>query len=339
MRQLNFIEAGRAEWREAREPTLEGPGQAILEPLAVAACDLDGWVMRGSVPFQGPFPLGHEFVGEVVEAGENAGVSPGDRVIASFQISCGECEHCRAGRTAACPEAPNAGMFGVPADVGGGDWGGALADLVRVPFARSMLFALPDGIEPVAVASLSDNVADAWRAVGPQLAERPGAPVLVVGGGAHSISLYAVQIAVALRSERVDFIDTEPDRLALAERLGARAVEGPAPHKAGSFPITVAAGARHADLHCAIRSTEPDGVCTSVNIYFEPETPVPLLEMYTRGIRFHTGRVNSSAVVPRVLELVTDGRLDPSAVTSRVVSFDEAPEALADPPTKLVVAR
>jgi alcohol dehydrogenase len=88
-----------------------------------------------------------------------------------------------------------------------------------------------------------------------------------------------------------------------------------------------------------VRSTEPDGVCTSVGIYFEPETPLPLFEMYTRGIHFHTGRVNSRAVLPQVLELVTDGRLDPSEVTSRVVSFEEAPDALADPPTKLIVAR
>jgi threonine dehydrogenase-like Zn-dependent dehydrogenase len=256
----------------------------------------------------------------------------------TFQISCGECARCRAGRSANCTEVQRGSMYGVPAAVGGG-WGGALADLVRVPYARPMLVPLPEGIEPAAVASLSDNVADAWRTVGPQLAERPGAPVLVVGGGAHSISLYAAQIAVALGSERVDFIDTDGERLALAERLGAHAVEGPAPRKAGSYPITVNAGADHASLHCAIRSTEPDGVCTNVNIYFEPETPLPLFEMYTRGIRLHTGRVNSSVALPQVLELVTGGRLDPAAVTSRVVSFDEAPAALADPPTKLVVAR
>jgi threonine dehydrogenase-like Zn-dependent dehydrogenase len=338
MRQLFFVEPGHAEWREAPDPKLEGPGEAIVRPLAVAACDLDAWVMRGTVPFEGPFALGHEFVGEVVDAGEEAGVGPGDRVIPTFQVSCGECDRCRAGRTANCTEVQRGSMYGVPAAVGGG-WGGALADLVRVPYARSMLVPLPEGIEPAAVASLSDNVADGWRTVGPQLAEQPGAPVLIVGGGAHSISLYAVQIAAALGSEQVDFIDTDPDRLAVAERLGARPVEGPPPRKAGSYPITVNAGLDHASLHCAIRSTEPDGVCTNVGIYFEAETPLPLFEMYTRGIRLLTGRVNSSMVLPQVLELVTGGRLDPSAVTSRVVSFDEAPDALADPPTKLVVAR
>ena len=332
-----FIEAGRAEWQDSPDPTLRGAGEAIVRPLAVAMCDLDAWVLRGTVPFEGPYALGHEFVAEVVEAGDEAGVVPGDRVIVTFQVSCGECERCRSGRTGNCSEVPRGSMYGVPGAVGG-DWGGALADLVRVPFARPMLFELPEGIEPEAVASLSDNVADAWRAVGPQLAEQPGARVLVVGGGAHSISLYAAQIAVALGAEGVDFIDSDPDRLALAERLGATPVEGSPPRRAGSYPITVNAGLDHASLHCAIRSTEPDGTCTNVGIYFEPETPLPLFEMYTRGIRFHTGRVNSSAVLPEVLGLVADGRLDPSAVTSSVVSFDDAPEALADPPTKLVVA-
>jgi alcohol dehydrogenase len=332
-----FIEAGRAEWQDAPDPSLQGPGEALVRPLAVAACDLDAWAMRGTVPFEGPYALGHEFVGEVAEAGDDAGVVPGDRVVVTFQISCGECERCRRGLTANCTEVQRGSMYGVPSVIGG-DWGGALADVVRVPYARSMLAPLPDGIEPAAVASLSDNVADGWRTVGPQLAAAPGSRVLIVGGGAHSISLYAAQIAVALGSERVDFLDTDPERLALAERLGAQPVEGPPPRKAGSYPITVNAGADHASLHCAIRSTEPDGVSTNVNIYFEPETPLPLFEMYTRGIHLHTGRVNSATVLPEVLELVASGRVDPAAVTSRVVSFDDAPAALADPPTKLVVA-
>ena len=226
-------------------------------------------------------------------------------------------------------------MYGIGAV--GGDWGGALADLVRVPFADAMLVALPAGIDPVAVASLSDNVADGWRTVGPQLADRPGAPVLIVGGGAHAVSLYAVQAAVALGAERVAYLDTDPARLTLADRLGAEAVDGPPPRKAGNFPITVNAALDHDGLHCAIRSTEPGGVCTNVGIYFEPTTPVPLGEMYTRGIHLHTSRVSSRAVLPDVLDLVASGRLDPAAVTSTVAAFEDAPDALRDPPTKLVL--
>ena len=78
-------------------------------------------------------------------------------------------------------------------------------------------------------------------------------------------------------------------------------------------------------------------MCTSVAIYFEPTTPLPLLEMYTRGCTLHTGRVHARAVIPEVLALITAGRLDPALVTSAVVGFDDAVAALADPPTKLVL--
>ena len=335
MRQLLFLEAGKVEWQDVAEPELRGPREALVRPLAVAMCDLDAWLMRGAVPFQGPFALGHEFVAEVVQAGEESRVTIGDRVIVPFQISCGRCQACVRGLTASCQEVPPTSMYGIGA--AGGDWGGAMADLVRVPFADAMLVALPPGIDPAAVASLSDNVADGWRTVGPQLAARPGAPVLIVGGGAHAVSLYAVQAAVALGAERVDFLDTDPGRLALAERLGATPVEGPPPRTAGSYPITVNAALDHAGLHCAIRSTEPGGACTNVGIYFQEQTPVPLGEMYMRGIHLHTSRVSSRAVLPDVLDLVSSGRLDPAAVTSTVAPFADAADALADPPTKLVL--
>jgi hypothetical protein len=59
--------------------------------------------------------------------------------------------------------------------------------------------------------------------------------------------------------------------------------------------------------------------------------------MYTRGCTLHAGRVHARALIPDVLALVTDHRLDPGRVTSAVVDFDAAPDALADPPTKLVL--
>jgi threonine dehydrogenase-like Zn-dependent dehydrogenase len=90
-------------------------------------------------------------------------------------------------------------------------------------------------------------------------------------------------------------------------------------------------------LHAALRSTAADASCTSVAIYFEPATPLPLLEMYTRGCTLHTGRCHARALIPEVLPLIADGRLDPAIVTSAVVGFDEAQDALADPPTKLIL--
>jgi threonine dehydrogenase-like Zn-dependent dehydrogenase len=214
-----------------------------------------------------------------------------------------------------------------------------------VPFADAMLVALPPGLEPAALASVADNVPDGFRAVADPLAATPGAEVLVVGGWARSVGLYAAACALALGASRVVFADADAARVERAAALGAEALPVPAgedgrpdwPAKLGRFPITVDASGDHGGLHTALRSTAADGTCTSVAIYFEPTTPLPLLEMYTRGCTLHTGRVHARAVIPEVLALVAAGRLDPALVTSAVVGFDDAPDALADPPTKLVL--
>jgi threonine dehydrogenase-like Zn-dependent dehydrogenase len=137
----------------------------------------------------------------------------------------------------------------------------------------------------------------------------------------------------------VDYIDTDADRLALAERLGANPLEGPPPKRAGRYPVTVDASARVEGLHSALRSTDPGGTCTSIGIYFGEETPVPLFEMYLSGITFRTGRPDACAHLPELLELVAGGKVDPSLVTSAVVPFDDAEAAVADPPMKLVLER
>lgn len=336
MQQLTFIRPGSVEWQEVPAPRLERPDDALVRPVAVAACDLDVALLRGRTPFEGPFALGHEFVAEIVELGENVtGFERGQLVVVAFQIGCGDCDHCRRGLTASCRTVPPGSMYGFRPL--GGDWGGALADIVRVPFARSMMIPVPAGVAPAAIASASDNIADAWRAVAPHLRESPGAEVLVMGS-LSSIPLYVVAIARACGAGRVDYLDTDPGMLALAKSLGANVIEGPPPKRVGSYPITVDASQDPAGLACALRSVTPEGICTSVSIYFRAPQ-LPLLEMYTRGVRFFTGRVNSRATIPAVLELVQSGRLRPDSVTSQIVPWEDAAAVLISPSIKPVMLR
>lgn len=314
-----------------------------MRPLAVATCDLDTAVIAGRVPVPPPFPLGHECVAEVVEVGDSvASFAPGDRVSVAFQISCGGCPRCRAGRTGNCEKTPRLAMYGLPL---GENWGGFLADATRVPYAEAMLVKLPEGVEAEAAASVSDNIVDAWRTVGPQLEQTPGAPVLICGG-AGSIDQYAVAIAKALGSERVDYLVGKTGGMArtegaaeLAARLGANVIdEDTVPDRLGPYPVTVDASASPEALACALRSTEPDGVCTSIGIYYDPTTPVPLLEMYTKGITFLTGRVHARPAIPTVLELIASGALDPVPVTRRTLAWDDA-QALPEERVKTVISR
>jgi alcohol dehydrogenase len=76
-----------------------------------------------------------------------------------------------------------------------------------------------------------------------------------------------------------------------------------------------------------------------VSIIYEPETPMPFLEMYTTGVSFHTGRVRARPEIPGILELVGAGRLRPHEVTSLIAPFDDAAEAVLEPQTKLVLTR
>ena len=340
MQQLNYIGPGEVAWREVSIPKLDSDRAALVRPIAVATCDLDALIVTGESPFPGPFALGHECVAEVIDVGDGVhGIRPGQRVSVPFQISCGDCPACRRGRTGNCQTEGPMSTYGFGPAVQ--RWGGFLSDSVLVPFADHMLVAVPDALEPAAVASASDNISDAWRSVGPPLDQEPAAPVLVVGGGgAGSIGLYAVAIALALGAETVTYADLDQRRCDLAASLGAQTLESPWPRRAGPFPITVDANGTHEGIKLALSSTAADGICTSSAVYFGEQPQLPLLEMYTKIVTFKTGRVHARPVMPEVLALAERGALHPELITTRVVDWSDAVDALLERDwTKLVLAR
>ena len=353
MRQLTFIKPGAFEWQDVPAPTLKADTDAIVRPIAVARCDLDLYIAAGVVPYPGPFAFGHEAVAEVVDAGAKAGVVKGERVVVPFQLSCGRCDPCRRGFTNTCQAYPARAAYGLK-PTSGTEFGGALSDLMYVPFADHMLVRLPKGLDPVAVASAADNVPDGWRAVAAHLKARPGATVLVIGGLAQSVGLYAAGAAASLGASRVLYLDDDAVRRDTAKRFGidveplnlAERAEKTKSDPGGSplalrggpeqFDITVDACGNPDALNFLISSTAPNGVCTSVAIYFTPTTPVPLLKMYGKGITFITGRVHARADLPAVLDRCVGGHFHPEHVTSRVVPFSDAADAMTDSGPKLV---
>ncbi len=151
-------------------------------------------------------------------------------------------------------------------------------------------------------------MSDAWRTAGPQLAESPGADVLVVGGdaGPNSIGLYAVGIAMALGAGRVVYVDDDTDRLGIAARFGAETVEGPPPAKAGAFPITVDASGSAEGIRCAVEQHRlRRGVHQRGRCWTDP--PLPLFAMYSRCCTFHIGRAHVRPAIPAVLALAGGG--------------------------------
>jgi threonine dehydrogenase-like Zn-dependent dehydrogenase len=250
VRELTFVKAHRVEWRSVPEPQLRGPDEALVRPVIAARCDGDNLPLfnrlttamsagialhyldpltselLGPYPYGKPFAIGHECIGEVVQCGDRVRLfRAGQLVVVPWAISCGGCRNCTRGLTSRCSAAGGTLLSAYGFGAAMGNWGGAVSDLLRVPFADAMLVAVPETMDPIKLASASDNMPDAWRAVGPALAKRPGECVLVVGGGARSIGLYAAGMAVALGSVRVDYLDHNPERLRIAESLGANPVE------------------------------------------------------------------------------------------------------------------
>lgn len=337
MKQLTFIKPGTFEWHDVTYPAIKAATDAIVRPLAVARCDLDLYIATGFVPFPGPFAFGHEMVGEIVDAGDAAGVTPGQRVVVPFQISCGQCTSCKRGFTASCEAVPPYSAYGL----GGGrvEYGGALSDAIRVPFADFMLVPLPEGVDPVTAASAADNIPDGWRAVAPQLAEYPGASVLVVGGLAQSVGLYAAGAAVALGAGRVLFLDDNSANRDRALAMGSEAAplalsEGREP--TDQFEIVVEAAGTPDALAFAIRSCKPNGVVTSVAIHLGHTTPVPLTQAYYRGLTLHTSRASARKWLPDVLHCIACGKLHPEHVTHLVLRFADAADAMTDNGPKLI---
>lgn len=343
MRALHFLGPRDLRWQDVDDPVIAADGQAIVRHVAVATCDLDALIVRGGSPFPAPFALGHEGVAEVLEIGDGVRtVRPGDLVLVPFQISCGTCGACRAGRTGNCETEQLGTTYGFGFGPELTRYGGFLSDAVLVPYADAMLVRLPDGLAPEIAAGASDNLTDAYRSVAPCLRERPGAPVLVVGGAmSGSIGVYAAGQAVALGSEDVLYVDPDPARRAIAESFGARTLDHVPDRVDRRYPITVDASARTDGLALALNSLDRDGVCTSTAIYFDPATvpAFPLLGMYVMGSTFVTGRIHARRDAPAVLDLLADGTFDPTPATTRVVPFDEAAEALVEDYTKLVFTR
>ena len=334
MRQLEYVSPGQLRYAEVPEPKLEFKSDAIVRPIAATTCDLDRAIIAGFTPFHGPFALGHEAVAEVVEVGDDtAQLTPGDLVVVPWHVFCGTCTRCQRGRTAHCERVPRYAMYGLPL---GGQFGGLLSEAVRVPWAAHALVPVPAGLDPRAAASASDNLTDAYRAVAPGLIETAGADVLVLGG-TGSIGVYAVAFAIALGASAVAYYDAyEPEAAALAQRFGAELLTEPPP--AREFGITVDASGRAAGLRLALAATGPAGRCHSVGIYFD-DVALPLNSMYMDGVTFTTGRPDVAPSIPKVLELLSAGSIDAMSVFSEVITFDDAPLALAGGLRKPLVVR
>jgi len=371
MRELQFIRTGRLQWREQPTPVLTDKRDAIVRPFVAGRCDGDTMPIHrhvsramqlgmraglidpvvgnicGQVPFQGPFGIGHECVAEVIEVG--AGITTlrrGDVVVVPWAVSCGDCRECRLGLTAKCSTTRTSTLAAFGFGPASGPWGGMVADLLKIPFADHMLVPIPTGVDPLRVAAASDNLSDAWRCVVPALRERPGGKVLILGGAAQSIGLYAAGLAIAHGAQVVDYVDHRRERLEIAETLGATAHSTASRSKLRltdiprrDYDIVVEGTSSAAGVDIALRALGPGGFCQPVGYYLPPGTKVPLMHMYANDATLKIGVSNVRPILPEVLDFIARQDFPAEVVTTLTADWDDAPEAYRAHTTKLVLHR
>jgi alcohol dehydrogenase len=182
----------------------------VLKVLGCGVCrsDWHGWT--GEHPRVKPGQIGgHEYCGEVVEAGPRATHGVGERLIAPFILACGSCPSCQSGHSNTCPNQRLPGFIEP----------GAFAEYVAVPFDHN-LATLPDSMSPTLAAGLGCRVTTAWHALTGRAALQPGEWLAVHGTGGIGLSTMLLGRALGAR---VVVVDVVPDKLSHALSLGAEA--------------------------------------------------------------------------------------------------------------------
>lgn len=329
MKAAIFKGKGRVEVGERPNPTIKHSTDAIVRVVLACVCGSDLWYYRGVEDFT-PGPIGHEFIGVVDQIGDEVReIAKGDFVISPFAFSDGTCPNCQAGITTACL---NGGFI----PVGNGD--GGQGEFVRVPFADGTLVKVPGtGHSDEILASLvtlSDVMGTGHHAA--VCAEvQKGDAVAVVGDGA--VGLCAIIAAKQLGAERIIALSRNPARQKLATEFGAtdiveeRGKEAIDAIRQMTDGIGVDAALEcvgtNESMQTAFGISRPGSVVGTVGVPHGIE--VPFTSLFFRNVGVHGGPAPVRAYIPRQMEDVLAGRINPGRVFDFTTNLEGIAEAYA----------
>jgi glutathione-independent formaldehyde dehydrogenase len=341
------------------EPKIQSPRDALVKITTTNICGSDLHMFEGRTSVEAGKVLGHENLGEVVEVGKAVEhVKVGDRVCLPFNISCGVCRNCERGLTAFCLNA-NPGSVGAAygyAEMG--PFAGGQAEYLRVPYADFNCLKLPeDAAEKEAdYVMLADIFPTGWHAT--ELAGlQPGESIVIYGCG--PVGLMAALSARLKGASQVMIVDRHPDRLRLAEEIGAIAIDD-----AKGSPVeriqelTDGEGADRGCECVGYQCHDPDGrevpnevmnrlvesvrAAGSLGVVgvYVPQDPQGADELakrgqiafdfgkfFEKGLRMGAGQCNVKAYNRQLCRLIHAGRAKPSWIVSHELALDQAPDA------------
>lgn len=327
MRAVVYRGVEQLEVAEVPDPVITQPDDAIVRVSLTAICGSDLHLYHGKAPLEPGDTIGHEAIGVVEGVGPDVRrFAPGDRVVVSFDIACGQCWFCRKGQTQLCDDYGflGYGMFG-------GSLGGAQAELLRVPAADVNLLAVPDGLPDDRALFVGDTLTTGVYAAG-LAGIGEGDVVAVVGAG--PVGFFCAQAAHASAGS-VLVLDLEPDRLALAERVGAIPIDVSA--RNAQTAVDEYTDGRGADIVIEAVGTPPafersldivrrGGTVVVMGVYTSELVQAQIGVWWIRALQLRfAGTTPVHAWWERAMAEVEAGRLDPLPIVSHRLPLEEAP--------------
>lgn len=308
MKALVYQGPGQKSWEQVPLPDLRDREDAIVRVDAVTICGTDLHILKGDVREVTPGRvLGHEAVGTVLEVGDGVRqIAVGDRVLVSCISGCGRCRYCRENSYGQC--------------LGGGGWvlghliDGTQAEFVRVPFADSSLYVVPDAVADDDALMLADILPTAYEVGILNGRVRPGDTVVIVGAG--PIGLSAITAAGLFSPGHILAVDLTESRLAAAKQFGAHATALPGEARdlvhertggLGADVVIEAVGVPETFELCT-ELVRPGGRVANIGVHGKPAT-LHLETLWSRNVTVTTGLVDTYST-GTLLTMLETGQLN-----------------------------
>ncbi len=328
MKALVYHGPGKKSWEDVPDAKLQDATDAVVRIDTTTICGTDLHILQGDVAAvtDGRI-LGHEAVGTITEVGEAVkGFAVGDRVLVPAITKCGRCEYCQRGMPSHCQTVGGIGwIFGHLID-------GTQAEAVRVPFADTSLYVVPENVTNEQAIFLADSLPTGYEVGVLAGGVRPGDTVAVIGAGA--VGLAAILTTGLWGASKVIAVDSNKFRLEKALEFGATdAVEAGAETVADVIALTDGLGVDVSieavgypqTLLTAIAVVRPGGTIANVGVHGRA-VELPIQDLWIQNITLTMGLVDTVSV-PTLLKMVASGRIPSEKMGTHSFTFDQMDEA------------
>jgi alcohol dehydrogenase len=328
MKALVYHGPGRKAWEDVPDATIAEPTDVVVRVDTTTICGTDLHILHGDVAAvtDGRI-LGHEAVGTVVAAGDAVkGFGVGDRVLVPAITKCGRCEYCQRGMPSHCRTVGGIGwIFGHLID-------GTQAELVRVPYADTSLYAVPPEVTDEQAIFLADALPTGYEVGVLAGSVRPGDTVAVVGAGA--VGLAAILTTGLWGASRVVAIDSNKFRLEKALEFGATDVFEAGPNAVADVvaltdglgvDVAIEAVGYPETLLTAASLVRPGGTIANIGVHGVP-VELPMQNMWIQNVKLTMGLVDTVSI-PTLLKMVASGRIPAEKMGTHSFTFGQMDEA------------